>query len=357
MNLFDMLRRSDRNMAVTGEATIDKQRMFGGIWRGVRLAPGATLRLKNARRFYPLKAMPDFCGWYVMSAYSGGALEVALTASGAELAVSEEQFSAGKTPIPVTLPWVFVPQALPEAADLVLRNKSSLLGGGSAIFIGVHRALTRDALISAATGTGVEVGPGPHPQIMPSRNRQVSYVEQMPPDEWNRLYNKEGKYSVDPSLWKYYRIGEASNLPVEDNSLDFIFSSHVFEHLSNPFGHLERWSKKLKAGGLVLAVVPDLCGTKDALHEPSEMAEWLEEQAQEQWEPGLRHYVRHVTLNMPGQDPAKIMDQRRSIHAHYYTNTTMAKLLEYACKHLGYSWFRIEHTANHKDFHFMLSRA
>ena len=92
--------------------------------------------------------------------------------------------------------------------------------------------------------------------------------------------------------------------------------------------------------GLVLAVVPDLCGTKDALHVPSEFHEWKEELEQDIWEPTIRHYRRHVTQNMPGHDPEIVMAKKRSIHAHYYTHHNMRELLEYACDALGFAWFR-----------------
>ncbi len=359
MNLFDMLRRGDRAIAVDGEVIPDKRKMFGEVWRGIRLAPGSQLRLKGARRFYPLAAMPTYCGWFaftpgILKADSN--LEVDLTATDCDTPISTTSLQADRTPQPVELPWSFGTTPPPTECDLVLRNRPHNRGRAGEVFVAVHRVLSRATLIEAASGNGVEIGPGPNPQLRPSATRTMIYVEQMPPDAWNRLYNADGKYKVDSGLWQFYRIGDAAALPVDDGSLDFIFSSHVFEHLSNPFGHLRRWHQKLKPNGLVLAVVPDLCGTKDALHEPSEMSEWLEEDADEVWEPTLRHYTRHVTKNMPGHDPKAIMAQRRSIHAHYFTNHNMRKLLDYACANLGYAWFKIEHTTNHKDFHFILAR-
>ena len=44
-------------------------------------------------------------------------------------------------------------------------------------------------------------------------------------------------------------------MPVPDNSLDFIFGSHVFEHLANPIGHLKRWHAKLKPGVTLMHVI------------------------------------------------------------------------------------------------------
>ena len=190
----------------------------------------------------------------------------------------------------MTLPW---PRDYFGPLDL----RAEALGEGKgAIFVANHRALSRQWLFDAAVGTGVEIGRGPQPQILPRDGVNVSYVEQMPPAEWNRLYNRGGKYPVRPELWSNYIVGEASDLPVADGSLDFIFGSHVFEHLANPIGHLQLWKQKLAPGGKVICVVPDLAGTKDAVQERSTLEEWRQELDDEIWLPTERHYVRHLRL-------------------------------------------------------------
>lgn len=176
----------------------------------------------------------------------------------------------------------------------------------------------------------------------------------MPPAEWNRLYNRGGKYPVRPELWSNYIVGEASNLPVADGSLDFIFGSHVFEHLANPIGHLKRWKQKLAPGGRIICVVPDLAGTKDAVQERGTLEEWRRELDDEVWLPTERHYVRHMRLPADHEIVREAMNRIELIHVHYYDNINCQILLEYAVNHLGYSEYRIEHTPNHKDFHFIL---
>jgi SAM-dependent methyltransferase len=46
-----------------------------------------------------------------------------------------------------------------------------------------------------------------------------------------------------------------------DATLDFVFSSHVFEHMANPLGALLTWCRVLRPGGLVYLIVPQ----RDAL--------------------------------------------------------------------------------------------
>ena len=51
--------------------------------------------------------------------------------------------------------------------------------------------------------------------------------------------------------------GEATALPFFSNSLDYVASSHVFEHLANPVKALVEWQRVLKPGGHAYLVVPD----------------------------------------------------------------------------------------------------
>ena len=115
-----------------------------------------------------------------------------------------------------------------------------------------------------------------------------------------------------------------------------------------------RWFEKLRPGGLVMGVVPDIAGTKDALQYPSAISEILQEYEQEVWSPTLAHYLRYAKYNMPDVDAAELLAQRRSIHVHFYTNSNMAAVLDQACRLFGYAGFHLQYAENHKDFHFML---
>lgn len=51
-------------------------------------------------------------------------------------------------------------------------------------------------------------------------------------------------------------VGVADDLPVEDDSQDYIVSSHVVEHLPNVIGAFLEWKRVLRPGGAVLMIVP-----------------------------------------------------------------------------------------------------
>ena len=50
--------------------------------------------------------------------------------------------------------------------------------------------------------------------------------------------------------------GDAQNIPVDDDSLDYIISSHVIEHVPNLIDAFLHWNMKLKSGGIVFMIFP-----------------------------------------------------------------------------------------------------
>lgn len=51
--------------------------------------------------------------------------------------------------------------------------------------------------------------------------------------------------------------GEAASLPFKSNSLDYVASSHVLEHVANPIKALAEWHRVLRPGGIIYMIVPD----------------------------------------------------------------------------------------------------
>lgn len=355
MNLFYMLERRDKNVTFAGDLKLDLAHVQGEAWRGVSMPVGSSITVPNARRHHTLRSWPDTCGWFVQAPENGPDLEVLFLRRGSTQVVGEFRVPAGAPGlVAVRLPW---PPVELGGLDLVLRAVASDGAATAPLFLAVHRALSRRDFVESAKGAGVEIGPGAQPQIMSAPDVQARYLEQMHPEKWNALYNTSGKYPVRPELWANYIVGDASNVPCDDESLDFIFSSHVFEHLSNPIGHLERWSRKLKPGGRVLCVVPDLGGSKDYFQQPSELTELVREFEDETWDPTLAHYMRHMGRKSDDPRLVQAMADRESIHVHYYTNTNIERLLTRVCETLDFASFALTWTPNHKDFYFSLKKA
>jgi SAM-dependent methyltransferase len=246
-----------------------------------------------------------------------------------------------------------VPATSANASDLVIQLPEK---GKAPVFFGVHRLLKRKTLYSRCKGTGVEIGPGPAPQILPGTHTAVKYVEQSTPEAWQKLYGNDRKLRIDSRPWQHYVVGNADAIPTAPESLDFIFSSHVVEHLANPLGHLAYWSTLLKAGGVVAAVIPDHTGCKDYVFSASTMDELDAEYQLGSMSPTLSHYGRWARHRAPNTDPGEILNSGRSIHVHFYTPESMQCILEKAHKQLGFQRFSVTREHNHKDFFVLLEK-
>jgi SAM-dependent methyltransferase len=51
-------------------------------------------------------------------------------------------------------------------------------------------------------------------------------------------------------------IAEGDDLPLEDNSVDFVISSHVIEHFFDPIKAIEEWLRVVKPGGYIFTICP-----------------------------------------------------------------------------------------------------
>ncbi|CRF32902.1 type 11 methyltransferase [Brachyspira suanatina] len=51
-------------------------------------------------------------------------------------------------------------------------------------------------------------------------------------------------------------IADGDNLPFKDNTVDFVFTSHVLEHFFDPIKALEEWYRVTKKGGYIFMIIP-----------------------------------------------------------------------------------------------------
>jgi SAM-dependent methyltransferase len=314
--------------------------------RGVILPAGSRIVVKEAARHWP--GFAQGFGTFQLRSMSKQPVTLSTNWVAADRVGQTLVASAATHLVRFT-----VPSSGSDGLDLVLAADA---GNPAAAFLGVHQMLDRDELLGRLKGNGVEIGPGPKPQALPTSGRQVRYVEQATPDMWQNLYGKETPTPVDPSLWKRYVVGTADHIPAEPGSLDFIFSSHVVEHLANPLGHFAYWASLLKPDGIVAAVIPDRDGCQDYRFPASSIEEIVAE-----WRAGdmavtPEHFRRWGALQMPGSTVEELMASGRSIHVHFYTPVTMAHLLAQTAAQIGFKRFSITNQPNHKDFFVVLER-
>lgn len=129
----------------------------------------------------------------------------------------------------------------------------------------------RKLLSSYLSGSGIEIGP--LHSAWPVRNVHVDYVDRYTRSQLIAQYPELNASDIAPTD----KIDDGRYLKTfEKSSLDFIISSHVFEHCSDPIGTLKRWHEVTKLGGMILMAVPDKDYTFDKkrpLTEPKDLLE------------------------------------------------------------------------------------
>lgn len=347
MNLYDIVRRSDRTLCVLA-GNVQAIRVDGANgYFGAQLTRGTRIRLTDASEFQCLKTFPRDLGWTIY-----GSDTLTIDVRGISGRTQQLWKSDGKASRSLFNWPAWVAQEEGFHIELSVGNFGDASIASSPIFD------TRKALRPSMRGKGVEVGPGANPQILPGHNLDVMYVETMPPDQWIENYAK-GTQVLDKhrALWDRYLIGDAQQLQCcEDGSLDFIFSNHVFEHLMNPLGVLQNWSRKLRPGGIIAGVVPDLRYCFDLRQLASTEKDWLCEYESKSWKPSIEKYQRWCQFTEPRSNPESLIARNYSIHMHYYTPETFRTLLELARdKELGTNPF-LNTSPNNKDFGFVFSK-
>lgn len=74
----------------------------------------------------------------------------------------------------------------------------------------------------------------------------------------------------------YY--GTAEKIPLEDNCLDYIVSSHVIEHVPNPINAFLEWDRVLNKNGIIFMIFPKRDADKrDAIKEISSLESFIEQ--------------------------------------------------------------------------------
>lgn len=349
MNLYYLMAKGHKRLANSTGVARKKVRRNDRVWHGLHVESGGSIYLRGATQCHPFRSRCESPGWYVSALGGDTEVSVAFIADGK--AASETRFVTTLGGFePIIVPW----PAAPTEHILDLQIGCS---GGSGMFLGCYFDLDRGPLIARCKGTGLELGPGVNPLVLPADDRQIKYVEQKAPAEWSSLYGDTYKKDFDPILEPLYVTGEAHDLPAQSGSLDFIFSSHVFEHLANPLGHLRIWSGHLRNGGEVVMIIPDFIGSKDFLMDPSTMEEIRSEFAEGRFEPSPRHYEKYAQARDVSSDFArKWMETKFSVHTHYYSNDNMSRLLEFAIAQGWFEKYMLLHSRNAREFYVVLAK-
>lgn len=143
----------------------------------------------------------------------------------------------------------------------------SFVNKATAIFGWIHksrRIKPKQDIVKVNVGSGLSVAPG----WINLDSSILAVFSKMPAFFLKKIYSFSGnKTSFTPEEFisilhnnLFYQHNAAYGMPFSDESIDFIFSSHLLEHLYKDDAHflLKDMYRVLKKGGLVRINVPDL---------------------------------------------------------------------------------------------------
>jgi SAM-dependent methyltransferase len=100
---------------------------------------------------------------------------------------------------------------------------------------------------------GLEIGPASH-NPFGLKTRNVGLTADRDPDDYE--FFKQSQLEMCGSFATIDISADATNIPVPDDSTDFVLHSHVWEHLPNPLIALDEWVRITRPGGYLFVIVP-----------------------------------------------------------------------------------------------------
>jgi SAM-dependent methyltransferase len=134
---------------------------------------------------------------------------------------------------------------------------------------------------------------------------------------------------------------EATNLAeIENNTYDFVISSHMLEHTANPIKALKEWKRVLVNGGLMLVVVPHRDGTFDHNRPTTHIAHLIQDFLNDTNEHDLSHLSEDISLHdnrydmetRNNKDPILMLKdnfKNRCLHHHVFVTDELVKTINY----------------------------
>lgn len=100
---------------------------------------------------------------------------------------------------------------------------------------------------------GLEIGPGAH-NPFGLKTRTVGLTAERDPVDYE--FYRQVQMEACGASAAIDIPGDATSIPLPDNSADFVLHSHVWEHLPHPLTALDEWVRLVRPGGYIFAIVP-----------------------------------------------------------------------------------------------------
>ncbi len=219
----------------------------------------------------------------------------------------------------------------------------------AAVEVPIDMHTVRRALSRHLRGSGIELGPGPHPFPVEDEGASVAYVDRWDPDELHDLFTELDDYEfVKPDYACDLNIDMLRM--IESTSQDFVIASHVLEHVANPLRLLDEIHRVLCPGGVALVLLPDMSRTFDHTRPVTTLDHIIGEFEADVVQVDDHHvdeFLRHTeddyeatVRSLSPEARAKLFElhRRRSIHVHCWTQEDFLPVIEYAITDLGHRW-------------------
>lgn len=205
--------------------------------------------------------------------------------------------------------------------------------------------------LKAVTGkSGIEIG-GPSPvfnagDILPLYPR-VSSLDCL---NFSNHTIWEGHIISGPKTYQFDKskspgtrfIGEATKMPVDDASYDFLLSSHCLEHSANPLSALYETVRVLRPGGYALYILPWKQGTFDHRRSVTSFEHLVTDYENNVTEGDLTHLDEILQLHDLDKDkPAGNLEQfrvrcmdnlkHRAMHQHVFDESLLRQCFTKVC--------------------------
>lgn len=162
-------------------------------------------------------------------------------------------------------------------------------------------------------GEGLEIGGSAHnPFGLNTLNVDLT-------DSMDTVFKKEEIKNCGKAL-KVDIVANGDEIPLPDESQDFVVSSHVVEHFPNPIKALIEWDRLVKPGGIIFMIVPHKERTFDKKQDCTSLEHLIDDYRNNTTQPHIGSYG----------------------HDHCWTTQTFTELIDYMIRKLHMKWELVE---------------
>lgn len=218
----------------------------------------------------------------------------------------------------------------------------------------------RAEFLEKLSGEGIEIGALHRPCSVPHLN--VKYVDRISRADALLQYPElQGLNLVEPDI-----LDDAEKLStISANSLDFVISNHVIEHMRDPIGSLLQWCRVLKPQGKLFLAIPNKNTTFDKEREITSYEHLISDYKQVNKEEDFQHfkdfalYVSCRTFNVKPESEAEafaheLWEKNYSIHYHVWDYTAFCSFIDKVQKDFGEFKMDIVHKLDPSSDEFLM---